>query len=97
MVCPTENCRGPRSDQRGCPECSKYSIECAGIIVYNRPMEYENEKMIESSLHLLKLDLISRLKMSHEERIEAHENALQLSNDLKKAREVSYAESQSLT
>jgi hypothetical protein len=56
-------------------------------------MESENNKIFENSLHLLKLDLISRLKMSYEERIEAHENALQLSHDLKKAREASHAES----
>jgi hypothetical protein len=36
-----------------------------------------------------------KLSLSYEERIEAHENALQLINDLKMAKEKSDAESQS--
>lgn len=46
---------------------------------------------------LLVSAITEKLKLSYEERIEAHENALQLINDLKKAKDMSDAEPQSST
>jgi len=56
-----------------------------------------SESLEEKSKSLQIAALIERLALTYEERIEAHESALQLSYDLKKAREASYAESQRIT
>jgi len=56
-----------------------------------------SESLEENSKSLQISALIERLSLTFEERIEAHENALQLSHDLKKAKEASHAESQSFT
>lgn len=61
--------------------------------MYNTLMDISS--LEEKSKILQIAALVERLAMTYEERIEAHENALQLSNDLKKAREASHAESQS--
>ncbi len=50
----------------------------------------DNEKLHESAI-------IERLKMTPEERIDAHENARQLLNDLKTAGDASLAKPQSPT
>jgi hypothetical protein len=55
------------------------------------------ESLEEKTKSLQIAALIERLALTYEERIEAHESALQLTNDLKKAREASYAESQRIT
>jgi hypothetical protein len=54
------------------------------------PFNDETEKLEISALR-------ERLKMTYEERLEAHENARQLIEDLQKAWEISFAESQKST
>ncbi len=59
-------------------------------------MASETSKQLEQdSILLNQAALEERLKMTPEERIEAHENARQLMEDLKQAGEAARAESQS--
>jgi hypothetical protein len=70
-------------------------VESFQIFVYCEPMSTIEYSEHENALQIAAIN--EKLSLSYEERIEAHENALQLINDLKKAKEMSDAESQSST
>lgn len=53
------------------------------------------DRLQEDSQKLLEAAIESRLKLTYEERIEAHENARKLMEDLRSAGEAQRAESQS--